>query len=347
MAQPKRTTISRRTVDQLPAGKPAVYWDRALPGFGVRVHSTGSKVYVVQFRHDGRSKRLTIGRHGIMTPGRARRRAARILAGVRAGRPPVSEHTKPAAGPTVAELAERYLTEYVDVRYKPATVKPIHRLFDKFILPAFGAVPAHALRHKQVAALHERLHGTPRMANYVVENLSAMFNRAQAWGAVPDGTNPCSEVVRYPRTPRQRFLTEAEFTRLGLTLFDMEAAGEISSHAAAAIRLLMLTGCRRNEIVALRWDEVNLDRKELRLRDSKCGPRTVPLSPAALRILSQRPRVSGNPWVIPGGKKGDYLKHIHGPWCKLRERANLDDVRLHDLRHSFASRALAWARACP
>ena len=185
------------------------------------------------------------------------------------------------------------------------------------------------------------------MANYVVENLSAMFNRAQAWGAVPDGTNPCSEVVRYARTPRQRFLTEAEFTRLGLTLFDMEAAGEIPSHAAAAIRLLMLTGCRRNEIVALRWDEVNLKRKELRLRDAKCGPRTVPLSPAAVRILSQRPRVPGDPWVIPGGKKGDYLKYIHGPWCKLRERANLDDVRLHDLRHAFASRALVLGESLP
>ena len=127
----------------------------------------------------------------------------------------------------------------------------------------------------------------------------------------------------------------------------MEAAGEVSSNAAAAIRLLMLTGCRRNEIVALRWDEVNLERKELRLRQTKSGPRTVPLSPAAIRILSQRPRVPGNPWVIPGGNEGEYLKFIQDPWCKVRARANLEDVRLHDLRHSFASRALVLGESLP
>ena len=127
----------------------------------------------------------------------------------------------------------------------------------------------------------------------------------------------------------------------------MEEGGEISCHAAAAIRLLMLTGCRRNEIVALRWDEVNLKRKELRLRQTKTGPRTVPLSPAAIRIRSRRQRVPGNPWVIPGGNEDEYLKYIHDPWCKVRGRANLKDVRLHDLRHSFASRALVLGETLP
>ena len=254
---------------------------------------------------------------------------------------------KSPAGPTVAELAERYLSEHVDVRYKPQTVKATHRLFNKFILPAFGRVPAQALRCEQVAALHERLHPTPRLANYVVETLSAMFKRAQAWRMVPAETNPCPGVVRYKRRARERFLTEAEFTRLGRVLNEMEAMGEVSSHAAAAIRLLMLTGCRRNEIVALRWDEVDLERKEFRLRDAKTGPRTVPLSPAVLRVLLQRPRVPGNPWVIPGGNDGEYLKFIHDPWCKVRARANLEDVRLHDLRHSFASRALVLGESLP
>ena len=114
-----------------------------------------------------------------------------------------------------------------------------------------------------------------------------------------------------------------------------------------AIRLLMLTECRRNEIVVLRRDEVNLKRKELRLRQTKSGPQTVLLSPAAVRVLSKRPRTPGNPWVNPGGKKGEYLKYIHDPWCKTREGANVEDIRLHDLRHSFASRAVVLGESLP
>ena len=347
MAKLKHTTISRRTVERLSVEKGTLYWDRALPGFGVRVYATGSKVYVVQFRADGRSKRLTLGRHGIITPNQARRRAARIIARVQSGEPPVPVKIKLTVGPTVAELAERYLSEHVEVRYKTETVKAMHRVFYKYILPEFGTGPAQALQCEQVAALHERLHRTPRTANLIVDTLSQMFKRAEAWRMVPEETNPCPGVVRYKRRPRERFLTEAEFTRLGRVMNEMEARGEVSSHAAAAIRLLMLTGCRRNEIVTLGWDEVDLERKELRLRDTKTGPRTVPLSPAAVRVLSKRPRVPGNPWVIPGGNDGEYLKFIQDPWCKVRAKANLEDVRLHDLRHSFASRALVLGESLP
>ncbi len=340
-------TISQRAVDKLRVRKTTVYWDRALQGFGVRVYPSGSKVYVLQFRAEGRSQRLTIGRHGVNSPSQARRRAARVIARVQAGKPPLPQTAKSPTGPTVADLAERFLREHVELRCKPNTVKATHRVFNKYILPAFGRTPAEALRCEQVARLHERLRGKPVMANHVVDTLSSMYNRAREWKMVPGHTNPCPGVLRYKCRPRDRFLSEAEFTRLGRVLNEMEAAGEVSSNAAAAIRLLMLTGCRRNEIVALRWDEVNLERKELRLRQTKSGPRTVPLSPAAIRILSQRPRVPGNPWVIPGGNEGEYLKFIQDPWCKVRARANLEDVRLHDLRHSFASRALVLGESLP
>ncbi len=127
----------------------------------------------------------------------------------------------------------------------------------------------------------------------------------------------------------------------------METEGNILPRAAAALRLLMLTGCRCNEILRLRWDEVDLERNELRLSDSKTGPRTVPLSPAAARVLENRPRVPGDPWVIPGRFPGRPLRNINGSWCKVRARAGLNDVRLHDLRHSFASRALALGESLP
>ena len=108
----------------------------------------------------------------------------------------------------------------------------------------------------------------------------------------------------------------------------------------AAIRLLMLTGCRRNEILTLRWDEVDLEANELRLTDSKTGTRTISLSPEAARVLADLSRVPDNPWVIPGRIKGTYMRNVNDPWKIIRARAGLEDVRLHDIRHSYASRAL-------
>ena len=118
-------------------------------------------------------------------------------------------------------------------------------------------------------------------------------------------------------------------------------------YAAAALRLLMLTGCRCSEIMTLRWEDVHLEVSEIRLRDSKTGPRVVPLSPAAARVLAGLPHAADNPWVIAGRKPGTRLSHIAYHWYRVRDRADLEDVRLHDLRHSFASRALALGESLP
>ena len=347
MEKLKRTTISRRTVDRLSVDKDTVYWDRELSGFGVRVYASGRKVYVVQTRAQGRSRRVTVGRHGVITAEQARQRAALIIARIKSGEAAVAAPTSAPKGPTVAEVAERYLTEHVDVRCKASTARRVRLVFRKYILPEFGERAVDAVEREQVWALRNRLHRVPSAANHVVNTLSAMFTMGETWGVVPEGINPCVSVARYRARRRERFLTEAEFTRLGRVLSEMETQGEISSHAAAAIRLLMLTGCRRNEILRLRWDEVDLERDELRLRDSKTGPRTVPLSPAAARVLANRPRERGEAWVIPGGTKGEPLKSIDGPWRKLRKATGLEDVRVHDLRHSFASRALALGENLP
>ena len=198
-----------------------------------------------------------------------------------------------------------------------------------------------------MAELHYRLHKTPVAANDAVGALSRMFNRAEAWGLVPAGSNPCRFVKKYRMRKLERFLTEEEFRRLGETLDTMEAEERIPVHAAAALRLLMLTGCRCGEIVGLRWKDVDLERNEIRLRESKTGPRTVSLSPGASRVLAAIPRAAGNPWVIVGREPGSRLPHIHYYWYLVRERAKLDDVRIHDLRHSFASRALALGEPLP
>ena len=349
MAKLQSMTISRRTVNALRVDRDTVFWDSELPGFGVRAYPTGSRMYVVQTRARGRSTRLTVGRHGVLTPEEARRRAALIIAQVKAGEEPIPAplSPKPEPGPTMADLAERYRTEHLEVRCKPSTVKTAGTAIDQHILPTLGMFPLLAVEREQVMALHGGLSETPAMANLVVDVISRMFTMAEAWGMVPDGSNPCREIVKYRARRRERFLTDGEFRRLGDELVAAVSEGRVSVHAAAAIRLLMLTGCRCNEILTLQWKDVNLDASEIRLRDSKTGPRGVPLSAAAVKVLADLPRVPDNPWVIAGRVKGTHMKNLNAPWGVVRSRADMEEVRIHDLRHSFASRALALGESLP
>ena len=342
MARLNSGTISRRTVEALPVGeREAVFWDRELSGFGVRVYPSGSKVYLVQTRAGGKSRRVTIGRHGLLTPEQARRKAAVLIAGIKAGEEPSRNGHASAGGPTLAVMGERYLREHVAVRCKPTTAGAYRHALNRFLLPAFGSLPLGAIGRDQVASLHYRLHKTPTMANRVVDTLSRLFVMAEAWGLAPEGGNPCRFVKKYRNRNCERFLSEEEFRRLGRVLSELEAEGKISASGIAAFRLLMLTGCRRNEILTLRWEDVDLEAGELRLRDAKTGARQVALSPAARKVLVALPRLPDNPWVITGSRAGGRLANLNAQWVVVRRRAGLEDVRIHDLRHSFASRALA------
>ena len=264
-------TLSNRTVEKLKVHKDTVFWDQELTGFGVRVYPTGSKVYIAQARGPGGPKRIAVGRHGVLGAEQARQRAALIIARVKAGEEPVPEPMKPACGPTVGELSRRYLEEHVEIRCKPRTVASTRTVVNRHIVPALGRLPLIAVERSQVVELHQRLCGTPSVANSAVRTLSLMYRLAEGWGLVPEGCNPCRSIVKYPMRKRERFLTDGEFTRLGKVLD--EAEGEISASAVAAIRLLMLTGCRKREILCLRWEDVALDDNELRLPDAKTGAR--------------------------------------------------------------------------
>ena len=274
--------ISNRTVDALAAGdRDGIYWDPELLGFGVRVYPSGAKVYVVQTRSGGRSRRITIGRHGVLSAARARQRAALVIARLKAGEEP----TRPAAGAqwqgetsaTVADLAERFLREHVAVRCKPWTLMSYRGALAKWILPALGRLEVAAVEHRHVAALHYRLRDLPYRANQVLAILNRMFSLAEVWGLRRDGNHPCRSVRRYPEHHRERFLSDEEFRRLGRVLDEMEAewrdkpGGTVRASAVAAIRLLMLTGCRRDEILTLQWSDVDLEAGELHLPDSKTG----------------------------------------------------------------------------
>ena len=212
---------------------------------------------------------------------------------------------------------------------------------------AFGRRPALALGHREVTAFHHSLSGKPVMANHVVDTLSRIWNAAEDRGDVPEASNPCRLVAKNRERKRERFLTDAEFRRLGRVLDEAETCKGVSTHAVAAIRLLLLTGCRKGEILNLKWDHVDPEANELRLPDTKTGPRTISLSPEAVAVLRRIPRLPDNPFVIPGKIRGKAMRNLNDPWEIVCERAGLEDMRLHDCRHSYASRALALGESLP
>ena len=341
MTKLNRRSISRRTVEALKVEKETVFWDRDQPGFGVRVYASGTRMYVVQARTKGKSVRVTVGRHGVISANEARRRAARILNRIKAGEDPVAEAlpARLVGGPTVADLAERYMEKHVAVHCKDSTAKGIRILLDKHILPEFGKLPLLAAERERVAAFHVRLNGAPHAANRALALLSRMYTMAASWGMVPDGTNPCRGIVRHREGKRDRFLTDTEFRRLGEVLAEAPVKGGVSVQAVAAIRLLMLTGCRKSEILSLQWKDVDLEGGELRLRETKTGPRTVPLSPPAAKVLAALPRVSGNPWVIPGQKSGTHMTNVDGPWQSRMSGSTIAGT-------ASPAALWRWARAC-
>ena len=329
--------ISKRSVDAVKAGgTDTVYWDGELTGFGLRVRRSGRKSYVVQTRIAGKLCWFTIGPHGPLNPDQARARALEILACAKKGIDPRDADARREAEPSMADLGRRFLEEYVPVHCKPSTREEYSRSVRLFVDPVIGELRVPEVQRKDIAALHHGLRDKPYQANRTLGVLSKMFSLAEVWGWRPDGSNPCRHVKRYKEHKRERFLSPEETERLGQVL--REAEEEMPS-AVAAFRLLLLTGCRMSEIRDLRWDYVKDDCIEL--PDAKTGGRVVPLGPEARAVLSAISRDEDNPWVIAGRLPGSHLTDLQRPWRRIRKQAGLEDVRIHDLRHSFASRALA------
>ena len=343
MPRRQERVVTKRTVDALSVEhRDAVFWDRDLPGFGIRVYPSGLKKYVVQSRGPGGSKRATLGRHGKLTADEARRRAAEAIDRIKRGEDPIPP--PPEHEPTMAVLAERYMRDYVPSHCRASSAEVYRRALDNHILPALGGMRVGEVGREQVMELHYAMRGEPHAANAVLKIVAKMLSLAVEWGLREHGPNPCRAVRKYRTHPRERFLTGEEYCRLGRAVEELEVKRTVSLHAAAAIRLLVLTGCRRNEVLELRWDDIDRTAGELRLRDGKTGARMVPLTPAVAGVLEDIPRVPDNPWVIAGQKPGARMTNVNDPWLVVRARAGLDDVRIHDLRHSWASRALGARR---
>jgi integrase len=339
------TKLTNRSIEAIKnSDKEFFVWDEELPGFGLRIkppsrrHPTGVMSFLIQYRIGTSTRRLTLGRVGILTPEQARKMAKKEFVSILDGNDPSRERREARMAPTMAELAVRYIEEYAKPRKKPSGIEQDERNIRVHILPAFGPrKKAAEVTRADVMKMTNNLKDTPGAANRARAVLSKMMELAEVWGVRPPNSNPCKHVRKYPESKRERFLTMEEFTRLGEVLVEAEHQNVESPHAITAFKLLVFTGCRRGEILGLRWDEVDWERQCLRLTDSKTGPKVVHLNAPALQVLQDIKRKEGSPWVIPGRKLGEHLVDVKGPWRRIRKKAGLEGLRIHDLRHSFAS----------
>ena len=365
--------ITKRVVDGLkPRATEFAVWDSKLPGFGVRVRPSGAMSYVVVYRAgSGRGapvRRYTIANIGKATPEAARRRAKAILGAVAHGHDPAGEKAAERSTLTISGLADRFMSEHVEQKRKVGTALFYRHLLDKVIKPELGATKADKVTRAQVARLHGKLKTTPFQANRVLAVIGSMYTFAGRSGIVAEGINPARRIEQFKEHRRERFLTGEELERLGSAIRDAETRGipwdvdkekskakhlpkaknrftKIGPFVAAAIRLLLFTGCRLREILHLKWEQVDLERGLLFLADSKTGRKTVILNAPARAVLSGLDRIGS--YVVAGDDPEKPRADLKRPWEAVARRARLEGVRLHDLRHTYASFGAAGGLGLP
>jgi integrase len=356
--------LTKRVIDSLPSrSRVYIAYDDSLPGFGCRVSPSGSRSWIVEYRPNGggrgvAKKRITLAPVSVLTPDQAREAAGDVLANVRLGQDIPHDRAARRSASSVVDLVERFMREEVQPTRKPRTTSLYELYFRLHILPALGDKRAREITASDIAQLHRKIGAnTPVTANRVLALISALYTWAARVGEVPDGLKPARGITRFREQGRERFLSSDELARLGDTLREAETIGlpwvvdesnpkakhvpkrhrrtRVSPIATAAIRLLLLTGCRLGEILNLRWEEFDRENGMLLLPDSKTGRKPVILSGAAVAVLNSIPDTGD--YVVSGKYPDRARRDLKRPWEAIRQRAGLDRMRVHDLRHSFAA----------
>ena len=325
---------------RLPKGKPrTTTWLGIEHGFGIRHYTTGRNVYIVQTRMAGRLRTVTIGPASVITRHQATIVARRVIAYAQVGLDPATERKRIRSAPRFDDFLEEYWQRW-SPHWKASTFDTHEKYRRLYLDDAFPGIFIDALNEADVtkwfADLNNRI--GPGGANRVMSILNNMLNKAESWGYRLENTNPC-RAVRLNRKRRcERFLSRAELERLGQVLARMRASEDpVRSIAATAVALLLLTGCRAGEITSLQWQDVRGNR--LKLRDSKTGPRTVWLGDEARALIDSLPKHKKIVWLFWNWRYRKPLRDITHYWHEIRAEAGLHRVRLHDLRHTFASHA--------
>ena len=356
--------LTKRTIDAIqPPVCPTIYYDEELTGFGLWVSPSGTKSWFVEYRPGARGRsvakrRIVLGRTNTLTPDQARDAAREALAGVALGQDPAALRSSARAMTTFREFAERYLTEEAVAKLKPRTVVNYRIYLRKHAAAYIGNVKLDTVTTSDIAKMHRQIgKDKPMTANRVVECIGSVYRYAATCGLVKRGHNPTAYIEAFREQRRERFLTSLELAGLGDAIREAETSGipwtiddarpnrkhvpktkrvnNIGPHAAAALRLLILTGARLREILHLRWEFVDLERALLLLPDSKTGRKTIVLNAPALAVLSGLPRVGS--YVILSDDPEKPRHDLSRPWRLVAKRAGLAGVRIHDLRHTHAS----------
>jgi integrase len=350
-----RIKITKRSVESIaPTAHPVVRYDEKLAGFGVRVMPSGRRFYFARYRNKhGRSRWFTIGEHGKVTADAARSMAQRILQAVAVdGSDPSGEREAFRAAPTVSDLLDRYIAEHLEKRNRPRTIESFKGIVERDIRPEIGHLKVAAITRRDMHKLHAARSATPRQANMMLSGCSKVFNLAEVWEMRPEGSNPCRKIERYRENHRERFLSAEELGRLGSMLRQAESVGLPRKNGVptlyrrvttAAIELLLFTGCRLSEVLNLKWDQINFADSKVTLLMTKSGrQQQVTMNAPARQVLKELEAAKGSEWVLPSvssTKRPLSKAGIEAAWTKLRAAAQLDDVRLHDLRHTVGTYA--------
>jgi integrase len=313
-----------------------ITYDDAVKGFGVRVTAAGGRAFILNYRRklDARERRITIGSFPDWGTTAAREEAKRLKRAIDGGADPVGEQEENRAAATVADLCTRFERDYLP-RKRPTTQRVYRQQIRADILPALGRMKVAAVSHADIDGFHHRLSTrAPTHANRTIAVLSRMFSLAVRWGWRSD--NPCKGVERNQENKRHRYLTGAEISRLSAALAELP-----DQSAANAIRLLLLTGARRGELLAAKWDAIGLKTgvwTKPASTTKQAALHRVPLSAAAVQLLTEMQAQAGQDaeWIFPA-RGGGQRAHINQAWSRVRKAAKLSDVHLHDLRHTYAS----------
>lgn len=364
----RRLRLGKRNIDSLAAiQKRVIYWDDELAGFGLRVEQSGSKTFIVRYRPGGgrnAPKRfLTIGRYGKFTPDEARNEARKVLSAGELGMDPAAERLRRRKEISMSDLCDFYLELGVETK-KPQTVAGDRGRINGHVKPLIGKKRASEITTGDVEKLMKDIASGKTQADFktgrsrsrvivrggkgaatrTIGMLGGIFSFAQRRGIC--NHNPCRGVKRYPDGASEQFLNAAQIVILGTALSKAESEGANSS-AVNIIRLLAITGARRNEIAGLQWTEVDIERGCLRLKDSKTGAKVIPLGTAAIRLLDALTPTRASPYVFPATTGTSHFQGVKRVWRAVRCEAGFPDLRLHDLRHSFASFGLASGNTLP
>ncbi|MEM7047900.1 MAG: tyrosine-type recombinase/integrase [Pseudomonadota bacterium] len=339
--------LSRRTIDALkPGAKERTVWDSEVRGLGVRILPSGLRSFIIYYREQGALKRKTIGRHPDITIERAREVARGVWSALAGGDTP--SITNPDR--TLRELWEQFDRDYLAHHTKPETQRAYKIAYRNHIAPVFADHTIEQITRDRLVRWHTNMNHVPITANRALMLMVALFNKAKLWGWTRD--NPAEGIKRYKEARRERYLAPDELKRLGEALAMYDALGGSKRHVARLVRLLLLTGARLKEIMHARLEWIDDERGVLRLPDSKTGAKEIVLSDAALAIIDE---VKCDPehrsaYLIPGNaaarrRGGDQNEDIpmgtpQKAWAQLLKHAKIEDLRLHDLRHTFATVAL-------